>query len=114
MVEQELFLLTLPFNNNNVAQQCFSKISGIQPQAGSIPLLLDNCQESHLSEPWEAGAPTSVLHRPCTGPVTWFLLLSTVAQECSCHPAAGQETHVSVPQGKPADLGSAAEPEMAQ
>lgn len=68
MVEQELFLLTLPFDNNNLAQQCFSGIFGIQPQAGSSPVLLDNCQESHLSEPWEAGAPTSVLHRPCKGP----------------------------------------------
>ena len=113
-MEQELFLLTLPFNNNNLAQQCFSGIFGIQPQAGSSPALLDNCQESYLSEPWEAGAPASVLHRPCKRPVTWFLLLSTVAQECSCHPAVGQETHLSVPQGKPTDLVSAAEPEMAQ
>lgn len=39
-----------------------------------------------------------------TGPATWFLLLSTVAQECSCQPAAGQETHMSVPRGKPMDL----------
>lgn len=49
MVEQEPFLLILPFSNNNSTQQCFSGIFGIQPQAGSSSALLDNCQESHLS-----------------------------------------------------------------